>query len=326
MPVTKFPKMLVLSWGVPPAAIASSVVQQNLAMQFTRDEMVLVGAYYLGHPAQEWRKEWPQIIYGMIQPPSHWRGERWIKLVQWPLVFCAALWTLYWQKCRVIFAVYPDGLFLLVGYVLSRLSGRPLVIYYHNTYLEYNPNDRLARWLQPRAFAHARHVFLISSALERLYRERYPWLKCSTLTHTHNVAMPDAATVTLPSLHEPLRLGFAGSINGSCAEAAARMLQLVRRNPRLRLHISSGMTATNFRNLGYIGENIHIASVPYEQLPDRIRECDILVHPHGFTGPSVPEEYLTIFPTKTIDYLLSQRPILCAYASRFLYRGVLPAS
>ena len=32
--------------------------------------------------------------------------------------------------------------------------------------------------------------------------------------------------------------------------------------------------------------------------------------PHGFAGPLVPEEYLTIFPTKTIDYLLSQRPIL----------------
>jgi glycosyltransferase involved in cell wall biosynthesis len=310
MPIEQPNKILVLSWSVPPAAIASSVVQQNLARQFTRDEMVLVGAYYLGQSKQEWRKEWPAIVYGMLQPPSHWRGERWIRLLQWPLVFLTALWTAYWQNCRVIFVVYPDQLFLLAGYCLSCLTGQPLVVYFHNIYLENSSAYQFAQWLEPRICARARHVFLISGALERLYRQRYPKLNCSTLVHSHNVALPDLAALTLPSLHHPIRLGFAGSINGSCAEAATRMLQLVQSDPNLALHICSGMSAKNLRSLGYVGVNIHIVNVPYDQLLSKLGESDILVHPHGFMGPLAPDEYHTIFPTKTIEFLLSQRPIL----------------
>jgi glycosyltransferase involved in cell wall biosynthesis len=51
--------------------------------------------------------------------------------------------------------------------------------------------------------------------------------------------------------------------------------------------------------------------------------CDVMLLPHGFTGPYHPVEYETIFPTKTIEYLISGRPILAhtppgAFLTRFL--------
>jgi glycosyltransferase involved in cell wall biosynthesis len=48
-----------------------------------------------------------------------------------------------------------------------------------------------------------------------------------------------------------------------------------------------------------------------------------VVLPHGFSGNSSPDEYRTIFPTKTIEYLICGRPILAhtppdCYLTRFL--------
>jgi hypothetical protein len=45
-------------------------------------------------------------------------------------------------------------------------------------------------------------------------------------------------------------------------------------------------------------------------LIERIRENDIVLLPHGFYGPVAEEEFVTIFPTRTIEALMSERPIL----------------
>ena len=306
----KFPRTLMLSWGIPPAATGSGTVMSNLLRQFRYDEMVAVGALFVAHPRISWQANWPSLTYGMIQPPEHWRGERWMRRSQWPLLFLVGLWTLISHRCQAILTIYPDELFLLVGYLLSRLSRKPLYVYFHNTYLDNVPNNRLARWLQPRVFAHAQHVFVMSAGMQAFYRQQYPELKCSPLVHTFNEDLPLPDSVHLPALHDPLRLVFIGNVNASCAEAAGRMLQLVQQRPDVTLKVFSGMDVSLLRRLGFAGSNISIEMVPYEALLDCIREADIVIHPHGFSGPRSRHEYRTVFPTKTIEYLISQRPIL----------------
>jgi glycosyltransferase involved in cell wall biosynthesis len=63
--------------------------------------------------------------------------------------------------------------------------------------------------------------------------------------------------------------------------------------------------------------------VPREQLLRELRQADVLMLPHGFDGGFAPVEYETIFPTKTIEYLISGRPILAhsppgCFLTRFL--------
>jgi len=70
------------------------------------------------------------------------------------------------------------------------------------------------------------------------------------------------------------------------------------------------MSSQSFRRKGFTGTNISIETVPYDQLLERMGEADIVIHPHGFHGPMEEHEYQTIFPTKTIEYLLCKRPIL----------------
>ena len=67
-------------------------------------------------------------------------------------------------------------------------------------------------------------------------------------------------------------------------------------------------------------------SVQCVSRPELLRglgQADILLLPHGFSGSLSQVEYSTIFPTKTIEYLISGRPILAhtppgAYLTRFL--------
>lgn len=305
----EFPKTLVISRSVPPAATGSGIVMHNLLRQFTKDEMIVVGAYYVGHPQSEWHNKYPKIIYGAIHPPEFWRGHRWLRIIQFPLLFIISLWTLLFRQCQVILTIYPDDIFLFTGYLLSRLFQKPLFLYFHNSYLENSPENSFAKWLQPRVFSRAKHIFVISDGLKNYYNNLYPDVKFSSLTHTIP-DLPDRALIEEPPLHSPIRLVFAGNVNGSCEDAARRFAQLINDDPDFELHIFSGMSPKSFRQRGFTGNNIIIKTVPYDQLLEKMRKGDIVIHPHGFLGPMAEHEYQTIFPTKTIEYLLCQRPIL----------------
>jgi hypothetical protein len=75
--------------------------------------------------------------------------------------------------------------------------------------------------------------------------------------------------------------------------------------------------------MGLLDKGIRHETVSRDVLIARLREADIVGLPHGFQGSLPPEEYRTIFPTRTIEYLLCGRPILAhappnCYLTRFL--------
>lgn len=302
-------KTLLLCRNIPPAPTGASVVVSNLARQFGSNEIVVVGAYYVGCPPQTWRPEWPRLKYATLQPPDGWRGARWIRWAQWPLLLARAWWALVTERCQSIVVVFPDEVFLLAAYVLSLLTGRPLFPYMHNTYLENRPNSRLARWLQPRVFSRSRHVFVMSEGMQRLYQENYPGMQCSPLVHSFNETLPDL-NQSLPSEHEPLRLVMFGNISASNAEATARIVNVIKSMENVHLTLFSGTSRSYLKQLGVSGDNIAIKTVSYDVLMAGIREGDVIVLPHGFRGPIAEQEIATIFPTRTIEALISQRPIL----------------
>lgn len=306
----RFPKTLLLCRGIPPAPTGASVVVGNLARQFRQDEMVVLGAYYVGTPPQNWRGEWPSLIYATLHPPDGWRGARWIRWAQLPFLFLRALWTLMARRCQVILVVFPDEIFLLVAYLLALLTQKPLYAYFHNTYLENRPNSRFARWLQTRVFALSRHVFVMSEGMQRLYQVNYPGLRCSPLVHSFNESLAEPEDVIIPPVHQPLRLVLFGNISASNAEATARIVELIHRKDDLHLTLFSGTSRSYLQSLGFTGDRITIETVSHDMLMDGLRKNDIILLPHGFYGDIVEEEILTIFPTRTIEALISQRPIL----------------
>jgi glycosyltransferase involved in cell wall biosynthesis len=291
----------------PPAVTGSAVIVGNLAKQFDRDTMTIIGALDTGAPKVVWSPHWPRLRYPMIWS-GRWRGERWIARAQLPIVLLVSLGTVIVGRYQAILALYPDDLYLLVAYLVARLTRKPLYGYFHNTYLENHHDSKLAQWLQPRVFNYAKHIFVMSEGMERLYRENYPGLSISPLVHTFNDPMPPNEPP--PPVHTPLRLCLSGTLNWASLDAGSRMAQMVREVEDVELDLLTGSPPNMVEKFGFVGPRITVGTVSRDELLPRLRQADILLLPHGFTSKWAQEEIQTIFPTKVIEYLLSGRPIL----------------
>ncbi len=303
-------KVLYVSWSVPPAAIGSGIVAANLLRYLRKEEAMAVGAFYAGSPRSEWSPVWPEIHYGMWQPPESWRGERWIRLAQWPFLVARAWFVSRRFGATHVVVTYPDALFLTAGLLVAAVARIPYSVYFHNSLIDRRPASARMRWLESRAVASASTVFVISPGLADLVSARYPDARVVLLPHAAPGPPVGPDEVTVPPWSRPIHLVLAGSINESCADAARRLFEFVRRAEDVELTVYSGMQRAALERMGCLGRGIRIERVPQEDLQDCLRKADVLLHPHGFTGSYPQVEYETIFPTRTVDYLAAGRPIL----------------
>ncbi len=322
----KAKRILLISWDVPPNTSGSATVIANLAQQFSKEEMLIIGEQPHRCDGWQWNTELPMIIHFPTAGPVNRLGRRlyfWLK----PLVMIGCLFRMIHialeYKCQAIVAVYPRWEYLLAGYWLACIISKPLFLYFHNTYLENMKGlERLiARRLQPAVFRKARHVFVISEGMAELFRDHYPELPCSALTHSFNDSLPVFRPLPPPTL--PTRLTFMGSVNDSCRDALVRMTDAFESIEDVRLEFLTGTPLYALERLGLIRNSILWKSVPQKELIPTLRQADIVLLPHGFYGGYTEEEYKTIFPTKTIEYLICERPILAhtrpdCFLTRFL--------
>ena len=316
-------KILLISWSLPPEPSGSAIIVGNLAKQFTTDEMLLAGERPYRGPPVVWRDDWPRLVYIASGWPATWRGARLWRRLQIPLIWLRCVRLVKRDRCSTVLAVYPNQEFLFVEYLTAVWTGAKLYCYFHNSYVE-NRNgrgSRFARWLQARVFSKADHVFVMSEAMVELFRERYPGLKCSALVHSFNEDIPDFALSPEPG--SPLRLVICGNINESCREATVRICKALSQMKDISLTFLSGTPRASLENLGLLQDGVRYDTVARDEVIARLREADIVVLPHGFSGRYSPEEYRTIFPTKTIEYLICGRPILAhappdCFLTRFL--------
>jgi glycosyltransferase involved in cell wall biosynthesis len=314
---------LLLSWTIPPETSGSAIIVGNLARQFARDEMVVAGEHPWGRPAVAWRAEWPELVYVIAGWPPGLRGARWWRWLQFPVLLLRSLQLARKHQCRAVLVVFPKEDFLLAGYLTALWTGARLVPYFHNTYVENRTGVslRFARWLQARVFARAEHVFVMSEGMADLFRERYPGLECSTLPHSFSEEIPQVEPPPRPSTR--LRLAICGSINESCREASVRACAAIAQVGDAVLTILSGTPEGYLRRIGILRNGTRHETVSRDHVIARLRDADIVVLAHGFHGSLSAAEYRTIFPTKTIEYLICGRPILAhapadCYLSRFL--------
>lgn len=316
-------KTLVISWGLPPGLAGSSVILYNLAYQFSRDEMVLAGQDPDAGLPLPWGPEKPPIHHIARALPRGWRGDKPWRMIQIPFMVKRGLDLVRRERCGNVIGVFPDEFFLFAAYVVARRSQTHFFPYFHNTYLE-NRNGwkrQFAEWLQPRVFNSAHHVFVMSEGMRELYRKSYPALRCSALPHTFNEPLPQSPQYV--GAGNPLLLGFAGNVNESCADAARRMFRAAGSTEAVRLRVFSGLSPDHLACYGIRGSQCELRSVPRSEIVRELNQCDVLLLPHGFTGRLARVEYETIFPTKTIEYLISGRPILAhtppgVFLTRFL--------
>lgn len=317
-------RILLLSRSVPPQTSGSAIIAMNLAKQFTRDEMVVAGERVPGRPPVEWRDEWPRVLHLTSGLEPGRRGARWLRCLEVPRLVVGTGRLVRREGIGTIIAVFPNEYYLLAGYLTACRANVRLYAYFHNTYLEQRRGGagRFAAWLQPRVFARASHVFVISEGIRELYGGRYPELPCSVLPHSFCEPIPPFQEPPAPG--DPVRFVISGNVNATCEDAGRRVCDAVQETGGT-LALLTGQPSSELTARGLLRPNVTHGPVSRDHLLGHLRQADIAVLPHGFVGPLAEEEYRTIFPTKAIEYLICGRPILAhtpaeCFLTRFLRR------
>lgn len=317
-------KMMMISWGLPPALNGSSNIVANLARQFSPDELVVAGEQWPGPKSSEWDEDngsKPEMIFVHRQWP--WRFKRVVRLLLFPVIFTRLAIAYRRRRCRQIMAIFPDEFYLFAGYLLSLITGDPFYSYFHNTYAENRSGLRrqFARWLQPRVFRRSKIVFVMSDGMKEHWERLHPGVRFESLVHTFNETISDRSE--RGSVPEAFQMAFMGNANKSNFDALSRLPAMLAAFPNCRITTYSGAGDAVFARLGLQSDRVRHTRVGYDQVVDELSKFDLLFLAHGFVGELSEVEYATIFPTRTIPYLLSGTPIVAhtppnAFLTRWL--------
>jgi len=105
-------------------------------------------------------------------------------------------------------------------------------------------------------------------------------------------------------------LALSGGVNASNEGAVEHIAAAVKALPDVELWIYTRTNEQYLKRLGVEGDAFHLTTVSRDHLIAELQKADILFLPHGFSERESTEEIETIFPTRTIEYLIAGRPIL----------------
>jgi glycosyltransferase involved in cell wall biosynthesis len=303
-------KILLVSWGVPPHLGGTATIVENLSRQFAREELVIAGERFAGGSDYKRDPRLPEIHY--VDREWTWpkRGQRYVRWARWfllPLVAARLNTIARHNDCRAIVAVFPNEYYLLAACLVARWRRLPFYPYFHNTYLD-GPSRRLAQWFERHVFQNSPVVFVMSEGMRLHYERTYPGVRFEPLVHTFHEPIPEFAPPPPPS--SPVRLAFLGNLNDSNVDAARRLVEVINQCPDCTLTTYSATPDWFFAKAGVRGPRVTHTRVAYDQVQAALASHDVLLLPHGLTGGMSQVEYDTIFPTRTIPYLISRRPIL----------------
>jgi glycosyltransferase involved in cell wall biosynthesis len=288
------------------------VIVENLADQFRQDELVLAGerpATWAGDDRSPYKPRTYHVSREWTWPP---RGRRFVEWVRWftlPIVVSRLRRIIRREQCSIVLAVFPNEFYLCAAYLAAFITGATFYPYYHNTYLENRRglSRRFAKWLQTRTFS-AKTVFVMSAGMQHYLEPRFPGVRFVPLVHTFTEELDAHAQAS--SVSSPVQIVFLGNVNDSNRDALLRCVDLIRSRGDCELTIYTGTARWAFEKFGIAGPKVQIGQVAYDRVREALRQHDVLLLPHGFEGGYSKAEYATIFPTRTISYLIAGKPIL----------------
>lgn len=310
-------KILLVSWSILPQSGGTSVIVENLAKNFSTDEMIVLGAKTLFQknnikrsPAQA------AFRYFFSEMYLFGRGYRYfIWFRKWrhqPLVRHIKK-IIKEEKIDHVIGVYPNPFYCLAACQAAKNLGIPFSSYFHNTYTDNIAiTDPNADNIQQEIFDYSTHIFVMSKGMQRFYEKKYRLHKFVPLVHTFD-QYPDTTQLTgIPGSNKKhYKLVAIGNFNESNLDATKRFLEAIKDHPKFSLSVYTHVPKILLQKRGLDTSLFeHKGSVAPEEIHQVLQSYDICVLTHGFTGGYGKVEYETIFPTRTIPFLLSGKPII----------------
>jgi glycosyltransferase involved in cell wall biosynthesis len=310
-------KILLVSWSILPQSGGTSVIIENLAKNFSKDEMIVLGAKTLFQNNDIDRNpKQATFRYFFSEMYLFGRGYRYfIWFRKWrhrPLVNHIKK-IIKEEKIDHVIGVYPNPFYCLAACQAAKDMGIPFSSYFHNTYTENVAiTDPNAEAIQAEIFDYSRHIFVMSKGMQRFYEKKYQLKKFIPLVHTFDEYPKNTPLTGIPKTDKKhYKLVAIGNFNESNLDATKRFLEAIKNHPQFSLSVYTHVPKLLLQKRGldtFLFE--HKGSVAPEEIHDILQAYDICVLTHGFTGGYGEVEYQTIFPTRTIPFLLSGKPII----------------
>lgn len=310
-------KILLVSWSILPQSGGTSVIVENLAKNFSKEEMIVLGAKTMFQKNDlERNKEQAEFRYFFSEMYLFGRGYRyfiWFRKWRFQPLVQHIKKLIQQEKIDHVIGVYPNPFYCLAACQAAKSLGVPFSSYFHNTYTENVAIvDPKAADIQAEIFDYSTHIFVMSKGMQRFYTEKYQLKKFIPLVHTFD-KYPDEKSLTgIPkSGKKHYKLVAIGNFNESNLDATKRFLNAIKNNSKYSLSVYTHVPKLLLQQRGLDTSLFdHKGSVAPEEIQDVLQDYDLCVLTHGFTGGYGDVEYKTIFPTRTIPFLLSGKPIL----------------
>ena len=310
-------KLLLVSWSTLPNPGGSSVIVENLARNFAPDELIVLGSKTLfgqDPPARE--DTMPPFRYYFTELYLFGRGYRYFRWFRkWrfrPLVEHIKTIILQ-EKIDYVIGVYPNDFYCLAACRAAVDLGVPFSSYFHNTYVDNVAiTDPKAGEIQVEIFRNSEWVFVMSKGMQQFYEAQYPDIRVKPLVHTFSAFPSEPDLSGIPGGQKTrYKLVAIGNFNESNLEATRRFAQTIKNDPRFSLSLYTHVPKVLLQQRGLEPDLYeHRGFISPEEVHDALQAYDICVLTHGFVGGYGEIEYRTIFPTRTIPFLLSGKPII----------------
>jgi hypothetical protein len=309
--------MLVVCCKVLPHYSPTSAILNNLVMELDPDEYQVVSQDFGPQHAVKVGEDvpCPQPVYlNEAREPNRVtrRLNVFLRIARIPALARRIEAAGRRYGCRQVLAVYPDITFVAAAALAAKRLKVPFYPWLHNTIHAMQGASFYNRYfqLERRILSTARCIFTMSDSMRDFYRKAYPAKQVETLPHPFK--LPSPFPPPPPPSQKPLRLLFTGNINESNRDALTRMLDAFGNQPdNFDIHISSKLPVSVFQEkYGTYSNLTYHGFIDDRALRELEASADVLLLPHGLDGTLPPVEYQTIFPTKTVSYLMTNRPIL----------------
>ena len=305
-------RCLVVSYAIPSRTTGTPVVIRNLLENFSADEIVLIGRpVKKSEKISDYHPKYP--IYEIPTPTVETSGERVWRIVSLLLGIVIGLQAIRKHKLTSILVFYRDYSSLLTGYYLHKITGLPLYSYFCDLYLENYPKGfyhKLAKWLQLRIFKSSTRVFVVTESIQDYFMRNYNI--CSTVL-PHCVNRIPINNNYSPKLTYPIKIGYLGDINADRMQSLKLLCNVIEGDSKYELNYFTAKTEKYLRNEGLLIPNSKRAFIhDNDELLLELGKCNILYLPvmQSSDHEERKEQAFTGFPTKTLEYLLCNKPIL----------------
>jgi glycosyltransferase involved in cell wall biosynthesis len=217
------------------------------------------------------------------------------------------------KKFNYVLVIYPYFTDLITGYILHKLTRRPLLIYMHDLFSETRKGARLFRFweiLETKILHSSKIIFVMNEKYISHYSKR---------GFNNIVLLPpsiDLSNNIYQTLREDdipddqeLKIVFTGSAYGAHEDAIIKFIESAQNLDNIKLVFATPMYWGLTKKLKQMLKEISVGFLSKEACIQLQNSADILFLPLAFHSV-YEEEIICAFPCKLLEYLAVGKPIL----------------